>query len=129
MTRIMRRNIGVVVHLLSLMTRPVQIARSEQELRLLAQELKHLRLYDYKGCPDSMRVHHTLHRLNLDVQYCDIRRRQVHCDDLLSQYGSLHAPCLRVESPTGVQWIDQPDEIIRYLVEHFDPQVTQGAAA
>jgi glutaredoxin len=129
MTTIMRRSIGVVVHLLSLMTRPVQIQRSEQELKLLAQELKHLRLYDYKGCPSSLKVHHTLHRLNLDIQYCDIRKCQIHSDYLLSQHGRLQAPCLRIENADGVTWVNGPEAIIQYLVTHFDPQLPENAAA
>jgi glutaredoxin len=129
MTRIMRRSIGVVVHLLSLMTRPVQLQRTEQELRLLAQDLKRLSLYDYKGCPASLKVHHTLYRLNLDIQYCDIRKCQIHSDFLLSQHGRLHAPSLRIENPDGVEWINDPDAIIEYLVARFDPQYAENVAA
>jgi glutaredoxin len=129
MTTIMRRSIGVVVHLLSLMTRPVQVQRSEQELKLLAQELKNLCLYDYKGCPASLKVHHTLYRLNLDIKYCDIRKCQIHSDYLLSQQGRLHAPCLRIDGPAGVEWINEPEAIIQYLVARFDPQLAENVAA
>lgn len=125
----MRRSLGVAIELFTLLTRPAQIQRSGQEKKALLQELKYLRLYDYAGCPSSRTVRHTLHRLNLNIQYCDIRKCQVHSDDLLAQHGQLRAPCLRIESVNGVQWLDQPEAIVDFLVNRFDPTFSQQAVA
>jgi Glutathione S-transferase len=121
MLKLVRRCIGLAVHCLEVMTRPEPIVRSERERKLLAQEVKGLRLYDYRGCPFSFNVRRTLHRLNLDIPYCDIRKCQVHHDDLLSKYGRIHVPVLRIDTADGVQWLDDSQQIIQYLNQRFAP--------
>jgi len=129
MLKLCRRFIGVVVNFLDLLTRPQPIQRSEPELKRLAQEVKRLRVYDYRGCPSSLKLRQALYRLNVDIQYCDIRKCQIYQDDLLSQFGRLHAPCLRIEQNQNVQWLDDPAEIIQYLNQRFDPATPQDALA
>lgn len=129
MNALIRRIAGVVVNLIGRFTRPKPIERSEQERKLLARELKRLRVYDYPSCPSSIRLRHTLHRLNLDIQYCDIRKCQVHRDNLLSELGRVHAPCLRIEENQKVQWLDEPEQIIHYLNKRFDPAINQAQQA
>ena len=129
MNTVFRRIAGFVVNLIGIFTRPRPNERSEQERRLLAREVKRLRVYDYPSCPSSIRVRHTLHRLNLDIQYCDIRKCQVHRDNLLSELGRVHAPCLRIEENQQVQWLDEPEQIVHYLKQRFDPAVTEEQRA
>lgn len=125
MSAFFRRCIGLVVKVVAWCTRPGQLQRSTQERRWLAAELKGLRLYDYRGCPRSLALRHELHRLSLDIEYCDIQRCQVHQDNLLAQLGRLHAPCLRIEDSQGVRWLDDPEQIIAYLRQRFDPTTAQ----
>ena len=40
-------------------------------------------------------------------------------DNLLAQFGRLHAPCLRVEEKHSVRWLDEPEQIIHYLNQRF----------
>jgi glutaredoxin len=129
MNQIVRRTVGHAVNLIGWFTRPEQIQRSEQERKQFAPLLKGLRIYDYKGCPSSLKLRHALHRLNLDIEYCDIRKCQVHCDNLLAQYGRLHAPCLRIEENQAVRWLDEPDQIIHYLEQRFAPVTTEALSA
>ena len=129
MLKIFRRCIGVVVNFVDWLTRPQPLQRSELERKMLASEVKTLRIYDYRGCPSSLKLRQTLHRLNLDIAYCDIRKCQVYQDDLLSQYGKLHAPCLRIASNDSVQWLDDPAQIIQYLNQRFAPATPQDALA
>lgn len=96
---------------------------------MLAQAVKSLRIYDYKGCPRSLKLRHTLHRLNLDIQYCDISSSQIHQNNLLTQYGHLHAPCLRIEENQTVQWLDDAQQIIQYLNQRFDAPVAERLPA
>src|SRR5690606_9143921 len=126
---VLRRIAGFVVNLVGRFTRPVPIPRTEQERKALAREVKRLRVYDYPSCPSSLRLRHALHRLNLDIQYCDIRKSTVHRDNLLHELGRLHAPCLRIEESQKVQWLDEPEQIIRYLNQRFDPATMQGQRA
>jgi len=126
---VLRRIVGFVVNLVGRFTRPVPIVRTEQERKTLAREVKRLRVYDYPSCPNSIRLRHALYRLNLDIQYCDIRKSTVHRDNLLHELGRLHAPCLRIEDSQQVQWLDESEQIIHYLNQRFDPAVQQGQRA
>lgn len=120
MNKAVRSIVGFVIGIFGWLTRPAQIQRSEQDRKMLAQAIKSLRIYDYKGCPRSLKLRHALHRLNLDIQYCDISSSQIHQNDLLTQYGRLHAPCLRIEENHIVQWLDDSRQIIQYLEQRFD---------
>ena len=120
MTKVLRRIVGYFVVMISWLTKPAKIERDKDVQKSLDKEAQSLRVYDYKGCPASMRVRQTIHRLNVDIQLCDIRTCQVHRDNLLSQFGNLQAPCLRIEEGQNVQWLDEPTEIIHYLNQRFD---------
>lgn len=118
---VFRRIAGFTINLIGWFSRPVRLQRSEQERKVLSSEVKRLRVYDYPTCPSSLKLRHTLHHLNLDIQYCDIRKCQVHRDNLLSEFGRVHAPCLRIEENQTVQWLDEPQQIIHYLNQRFAP--------
>lgn len=119
MNWIVRRTVGHAVNLFGWLTRPEPIFRTEQDRKRLAPALKGLRLYDYKTCPKSLKLRNELHRLNIDLDYCDIRSSEIHRNTLLAQFGRIHAPCLRIEEPHGVRWLDEPEQIIHYLNQHF----------
>ena len=119
MNWIVRRTVGQAVNLFGWLTRPEPLYRSEQERKLLAPVLKGLRLYDYKTCPQSLKLRQELYRLNIDLEYCDIRSCEIHRNNLLAQLGRIHAPCLRIEDAHGVRWLDDCEQIIQYLNERF----------
>ena len=119
MNWIVRRTVGHAVNFFGWLTRPEPIARTEQERKLLAPALKGLRLYDYTTCPKSLKLRHELYRLNIDLDYCDIRSCEIHRDNLLAQFGRLHAPCLRIEEAQGVRWLDESEQIIHSLNQRF----------
>lgn len=121
MNWIVRRIVGHAVNVFGWLTRPQPIPRTQQERRQLASALRGLRLYDYKTCPKSLKLRQTLHRLNLDLEYCDIRLSEIHRTNLLQQYGRIHAPCLRIEDAQGVRWLDDCEQIIQYLNDRFAP--------
>lgn len=129
MNWIVRRTVGHAVSFLGWLTRPEPIARTEQERRQLAPALKGLRLYDYKTCPHSLKLRHALHRLNIDLEYCDIRASEVHRSNLLRECGRLHAPLLRIEDAQGVRWLDDSTQIIHYLNERFAPRSLEAEPA
>ena len=129
MLKLFRRVIGMAVYCLEILTRPQPMQRSERERKLHAAELKGLRIYDYRSCPSSLALRRALHRLNLDIQYCDIRKCPVHLDALLAQYGRIHVPLLRIDSPHGPQWLDDVQQIIQYLNQRFDPALERNVVA
>lgn len=128
MKTVLRRLAGLSVNLIGWFSRPTPIERTAQERKFLAGEIKRLRVYDYPSCPSSLRVRQTLHRLNLDIQYCDIRKCQIHRDDLLAEFGRVHAPCLRIEEGQSVRWLDDPAHIVQYLNQRFGT-VNSGEAS
>jgi glutaredoxin len=129
MNMLLRRLAGLAVGVAGWLTRPTPIERSPQELRLLAGEIKRLRIYDYPNCPRSLKLRQTLHRLNLDIQYCDIRKCQVHRDNLLAELGRVDAPCLRIEDAGRVSWLCDAEQIVAYLNQRFDPACIEAARA
>ena len=129
MSKAVRRIVCLFVSVFGWLTRPSQIQRSEQDRKMLAQAVKSLRIYDYKGCPRSLKLRHALHRLNLDIEYCDISSSLIHQNNLLTQYGRLHAPCLRIEENQSVQWLDDSRQIIQYLNQRFDTTVAERLPA
>lgn len=126
---VFRRLAGLTVNLIGWFSRPTPIERSAQERKFLAGEVKRLRVYDYPSCPSSLRVRQALHRLNLDIQYCDIRKCQIHRDNLLAEFGRVHAPCLRIDEGQSIRWLDDPAEIVAYLNQRFDSSQPHPARA
>lgn len=126
---VFRRLAGLTVNLVGWLTRPTPIERTPQELRLLAAETRRLRVYDYPNCPSSLKVRQTLRRLNLDIQYCDIRKCQVHRDNLLAELGRVDAPCLRIEEGSHISWLCDAGQIVSYLNQRFDPANAPAARA
>ena len=129
MSKAVRQIVCFAVGIFGWLTRPAQLQRSEQDRKMLAQAVKSLRIYDYKGCPRSLKLRHTLHRLNLDIEYCDISSSLIHQNNLLTQYGRLHAPCLRIEENQSVQWLDDSRQIIQYLNQRFDTTAAERLPA
>lgn len=121
LVRLVRKGVSRFIALTSWFTRPAKIERSEQERRELAQQARCIALYDYKGCPSSIKTQREIYRLNIEIECRDIGKSQVHRDNLLSGLGCLKAPCLRVEERGKVQWIDEPEQIVHYLHERFGP--------
>ncbi len=117
--RMMRQALGRMVVFADWLTRPVPMARSEQELKTLALETRGMALYEYYGCPFCVKTRREIHRLNLDIERRDIRRREVHRDALLAGGGKLMVPCLRIEAHGKVQWLYESNEIIHYLNQRF----------
>lgn len=121
-SKAIRRLVGQFVTFIGWLTRPRPIPRSPQEQTELNLATRHLTLYDYSGCPHSIRTRKVIHRLNLNIESCDIRKCQIHRDNLLAEYGRLKAPCLRIKEKDQVNWIDEPGAIIDYLNRRFEPE-------
>lgn len=78
-------------------------------------------LYAHKACIGSRRARREIQRLNVDIECRDIGKCSIHQDKLLAEYGKLKAPCLRIEEKGEVRWLDEPDEIVHFLHERFEP--------
>lgn len=120
---------GRLFLLLDGLSRTSPAPRSEQELRLLARELRGLALYERRECPACIRARRLIRRWNVPLELRDIRKSQVHHDALLAGAGRICTPCLRVEEHGGVRWISDAEEILGYLQGRFAPETPRRRAA
>ncbi|MDT8397361.1 MAG: glutathione S-transferase N-terminal domain-containing protein [Pseudomonadales bacterium] len=117
--RLIRQCLGRVVVFVNWLTRPAQIERTDAERKALALVTRGMALYEYYGCPFCVKTRRQIYRLNLDIERRDIRRRQVHRDNLLAGGGQLMVPCLRIEENGKVQWLYESNDIIDYINRRF----------
>jgi hypothetical protein len=116
----LRKTLDSFLSLFDWLYRPDPIVRSEEETKKLAKATSGIALYDYKGCVESRKTRHEIHRLNIDIERRDIEKCSIHQDSLLAKFGKLKAPCLRVEEKGEVQWISEPEKIVYFLHDRFD---------
>lgn len=115
-----RRALDSFLGLFDWFFRPQPIVRSEQELKRLAKAASGMALYDYKGCSASRIARREIYRLGIDIESRDIGKCSIHQDNLLSEFGKLKAPCLRIEEKGVVRWLDEPEAIVEFLNQRFD---------
>ena len=116
----LRKTLGSFLSLFDWLYRPEPIMRTEKESRKLAKATSGLALYDYQGCVASRKTRHEIYRLNIDIERRDIEKCSIHQDALLTEFGKLKAPCLRIEEKGEVQWISESEKILYFLNDRFD---------
>ena len=114
-----RKTVGRLFMLFRWLTRPEPMMRTERERKDLAKETCRMSLYDYKGCPSSLKTRLEIDRLNLEIERRDIRHSSIYQDSLLAEFGELKAPCLRIEEHGKVVWLSEQDDIVDYLHHRF----------
>jgi glutathione S-transferase len=104
----------------SIISHPVQRSSKEQQrVDRLAQAIT---LYDHSTCANSTRVRHHIKELNIPVTVKNLKRCYAYEKELLTGTGKIKVPCLRVESKSGSHWVQEYDEILRYLDSKFAPK-------
>jgi len=80
-----------------------------------------LALYQYQGCPFCGRVRAALERLGVEIEMRDTLADREHAEELKSATGRRTVPVLRIEAQdgSGVRWLPESEEIVRYLEERF----------
>ena len=80
---------------------------------------KALTLYQLEGCPFCVKVRREARRLGLNLAIKDIKREPGAGAELIAGGKQDKVPCLRIDSPTGVQWMYESSAINDYLRERF----------
>jgi glutaredoxin len=116
---IIRRVLGRVVLLISYLTRPKPMARSDEDKARVGKEAESLALYQYHLCPFCIKVRSAIHGLNVSIATRDARM-EPHRSELETGGGRVKTPCLRIEGDDDeVQWMYESKHIIQYLSERF----------
>ena len=76
---------------------------------------KGLSLYHFDGCPYCGRVRDAMARLDLEIELRDIHGHPNFRSELVAATGKQMVPCLRIEQASGVRWMHESADIVRYL--------------
>ncbi|MGS2718074.1 glutaredoxin family protein [Eionea flava] len=114
----LRNGVGMIIVLISWLTRPKQIQRSETEQADVQHRADGLALYQLYACPFCVKTRRAIHRLAINIEMRDIKHPQ-HREALEQQGGRVMVPCLRISNEQGDQWLYESSDIIQYLEEQF----------
>jgi glutathione S-transferase len=64
-------------------------------------------------------VRRSAHKLNLPLEYRDVRKNDEHREALEQGGGKVQVPCLRIDGEDETQWMYESDDIIDYLETKF----------
>jgi glutaredoxin 2 len=104
----------------SLISHPVQ--RTDKEQQRVDRLAMGIMLYDHSTCANSIRVRHHVKELNIPIMVKNLRRCHTYEKELLMGTGKISVPCLKVETKSGIRWIQEYDDIVRYLDSKFAPR-------
>jgi len=117
--KIIRQLLGRVIVFLNFACPPRRKKRTETEQERVNQETQKLALYQFYLCPFCVRVRRMISRLNLKIEYRDIKSNEKHHSDLIAGGGKRKVPCLRIEEDSQVTWLYESLAINKYLTERF----------
>lgn len=107
----------------SQLTMPKGIERDPEDQRAVDAQARRLALYHYPACPFCIKVRRVMSRLSLDIELRNAQGPGEHRETLSREGGRVMVPCLRIEQEDGaVQWLYESDDIIEYLLDHFEPE-------
>lgn len=121
--RIVREFLGRIIVFMDWVSRPQAIKRSNEEQALAQSATKGLALYQLYACPFCVKTRRAIHHLNVDIEIRDIRKKEMHRNELLKGGGKIKVPCLRIEEYGEVRWLYESNDIIEYLESHVGQQV------
>lgn len=102
---------------------PKGIERDPEDQRAVDAQTRRLALYHYPACPFCIKVRRVMHRLSLDIELHNAQGPGEHRETLRREGGRVMVPCLRIEQEDGsVRWLYESDDIIEYLLDHFEPE-------
>ena len=59
------------------------------------------------------------HKLNLPLEYRDVRKNEKYSRELEENGGKVQVPCLRIDRGNRVEWLYESDDIIDFLETKF----------
>ncbi|MDH5516248.1 MAG: glutathione S-transferase N-terminal domain-containing protein [Gammaproteobacteria bacterium] len=117
--KLLRNALGLLIVLISRLTLPKQMNRSDAEQASAQQQADKLSLYQFYACPFCIKTRRAIHALNIDIEYRDAANDTVHRKELLEKGGQIKVPCLKIEEENGSRWLYESSDIIEYLNQKF----------
>lgn len=107
--------LGFFVRHLDRMTSPTPISREPSRQNDLDAQTASFTLYHLETCPFCVKVRRVIRRLNLKVKMKEIAEDADALKELQAGGKIDQAPCLRIDSATGTQWMYESSEINKFL--------------
>lgn len=117
--KVLRNAVAMPIIFIDWVTRPKPIERSDDQQRLVEQELQSMTLYQLYGCPFCIKTRRTLKRLNLPMEIRSVQQGSPYRTELEQGGGRIQVPCLKVSGPQGDQWMYESSDIIQFLSNKF----------
>ncbi|MDX8382230.1 MAG: glutathione S-transferase N-terminal domain-containing protein [Ghiorsea sp.] len=121
--KIFREGVGSLMALISYLTTPFKVKRTDEAQAEVNKIVQNLSLYQYFACPFCIKVRRTIRRLGLPMEYRDAQvRDSEHRNTLENEGGAIKVPCLRIDENNETIWLYESNDIITYLNKRFDPK-------
>lgn len=62
-----------------------------------------------------MKVRRSAHKLNLPLEYRNVKQHDEYRRELMQGGGKVQVPCLRIDRDGETEWMYESDDIIEYL--------------
>jgi hypothetical protein len=95
--------------------RLVEQAKFREHTTLPKKKLPGHTLYHFWGSYFSHSVRKVIYEMGLDIPFVDVLLNKNALADLVQLGGKDMVPCLRIETPGGVNWMYESRDIISYL--------------
>ncbi|MFB6344958.1 MAG: glutathione S-transferase N-terminal domain-containing protein [bacterium] len=66
-----------------------------------------------------MKVRRSAHKLNLPLEYRNIKENSTYRKQLEQGGGMVQVPCLRIDRDDGTEWMYESDDIVEFLETRF----------
>jgi len=125
--KIVREGAGRLMVLISFLTNPRKIRRSQDAQIEAEKKVAAMSVYQYFTCPFCIKTRRAIHRLNIPIEYRDAQvRGGEHRHTLEQEGGQIKVPCLRIDDGEKTTWLYESKNIIAYLNQQFDPSLRQS---
>jgi len=114
----LRNGVGMIIVLISWLTNPKPVKRSDSSQTHAQMNANGLALYQLYACPFCVKTRRAIHRLNILIEIRDIKHPQ-HRLALDQQGGRVKVPCLRIEDGDSVKWLYESTDIVSFLDNRF----------
>ncbi|MDQ6955842.1 MAG: glutathione S-transferase N-terminal domain-containing protein [Mariprofundaceae bacterium] len=119
--KIFREGVGGLMALVSFLTSPRKIKRSQEAQNTINEQVKSMSMYQYFACPFCIKTRRTVHRLNIPLEYRDAQvRGGEHRNTLEKEGGKIKVPCLRIDEGDKTTWLYESNAIVEYLNQQFN---------
>ncbi|MFA0415471.1 glutaredoxin family protein [Vibrio renipiscarius] len=117
--KVIRWLLGRLILLGNAVFSPRGVKRSTEQQQQVNDKASKLALYQFEACPFCVKVRRAMKRQSVQIELRDAKNNSQHRQELEAGGGRVKVPCLRIETPEGVQWMYESSDIVAYLEKEF----------